>query len=422
MILNIRVNNYLAYSHNTDLSLIADMRIKKLSFNVKEIAGFNVLKSACIYGANNVGKSCLMRAVNSIKNVLLGYVAEVPTNIFNNDNRCSLGVTFDYDGKIYSYDFTYDLTFVSPQVKRGFIYERFAELSMDVHGNIAEREIFVRDMDNNLYKFDGNGELAILLGAVSANNILIYTINNEKYSEVEKCRSILRGFADSIDIINMYNIPIIKTLQVLKDHSDLMKKTVDLIKLADLDIDDYKYIKNVASPVSNEQNILYENALNVIAPEDILYLTSVHKGKAVQSLIFDSTGTKKIVALASYIADALSNGRILIIDELDSSLHFKLTRAIVSLFNNELNASSQLLFTAQDAMLLDCKKLFRKDQIWFAAKNERGAYIYPLSKYTAQKDNIRSETDLIERYKSGEIGELPIPDLISILLGDDEDE
>ena len=247
MILNIRVNNYLAYSHNTDLSLVADMRIKKFSFNVKEIAGFNVLKSACIYGANNVGKSCLMRAVNSIKNVLLGYVAEVPTNIFNNDNRCSLGVTFDYDGKIYSYDFTYDLTFVSPQVKRGFIYERFAELSMDVHGNIAEREIFVRDMDNNLYKFDGNGELAILLGAVSANNILIYTINNEKYSEVEKCRSILRGFADSIDIINMYNIPIIKTLQVLKDHSDLMKKTVDLIKLADLDIDDYKYIKNVAS-------------------------------------------------------------------------------------------------------------------------------------------------------------------------------
>ena len=139
-------------------------------------------------------------------------------------------------------------------------------------------------------------------------------------------------------------------------------------------------------------------------------------------MIFDSTGTKKIVALASYIADALSNGRILIIDELDSSLHFKLTRAIVSLFNNELNASSQLLFTAQDAMLLDCKKLFRKDQIWFAAKNESGAYIYPLSKYTAQKDNIRSETDLIERYKSGEIGELPIPDLISILLGDDEDE
>ena len=80
MILNIRVNNYLAYSHNTDLSLVADMRIKKFSFNVKEIAGFNVLKSACIYGANNVGKSCLMRAVNSIKNVLLGYVAEVPTN------------------------------------------------------------------------------------------------------------------------------------------------------------------------------------------------------------------------------------------------------------------------------------------------------------------------------------------------------
>lgn len=98
------------------------------------------------------------------------------------------------------------------------------------------------------------------------------------------------------------------------------------------------------------------------------------------------------------------------------------TLYIVSLFNNELNTSAQLLFTAQDAMLLDCKKLFRKDQIWFAAKNDEGAYVYPLSTYTAQKDNIRSETDLIERYKTGDIGELPIPDLISVLLEDYDDE
>lgn len=52
-------------------------------------------------------------------------------------------------------------------------------------------------------------------------------------------------------------------------------------------------------------------------------------------MIFDSTGTKKIAAMASYVIEALEQGRILVVDELDSSIHFKLTRAIVAMFNNE---------------------------------------------------------------------------------------
>lgn len=422
MILNIRVNNFLAYAQKTELSLTADMRIKKYYSNVKENNGFNILKSTCIYGANNVGKSCLMRALNSIRNVLLGISAEVPINIYNTSNNCcSLGITFDFEDKVYSYDFTFDLT-VTGQVRRGFVYERFAEVSVDIHGNRNEHEIFIRDMLNEIYRFDGNAELGLLLNAISSSNILIYTVNSEKYKEIENCRHILREFASSIDIINMYNIPVEKTIRVLKEHNALMKRTVELIKLADVDIDDYKYVKNSMNLPNNQHNIPFESALQMVSPEDILYLTSVHKGKPVQSLAFDSTGTKKLVALASYIVDALENGRVLVVDELDSSLHFKLTRAIVSLFNNELNISAQLIFTVQDAMLLDCKKLFRKDQIWFAAKNDTGAHVFSLTDYTAQKDNIRSDTDLIERYKKGEIGELPTPDLLGVLLGEDDDE
>lgn len=421
MILEIRVENFLAYAEMARLSMCADMRIKKFNSNVCERGGFNVLKSACIYGANNVGKSCLVRAMNSIVNVMLGYVAEVPPNIFLGNSVCAFGVTFDYGGKVYSYDFSYDSSKVGNE-KRGFVYERFAEIAIDRYGNMSESEIFVRDMINNEYRFASNAELSMLLGAVSASNILIYTINGAKYKEIENCRNIMRAFAESVDIIDTYNIPIEKTLRVLKGRAALLNKTVELIKFADLDIDDYVYLKDSVPIPNNELQTPYENALQAVAPEDILYLASVHKGKAVQSLTFDSTGTKKLVALASYIADALTNGRILVVDELDSSLHFKLTRAIVTLFNNELNVSSQLIFTIQDALLLDCKKLFRKDQIWFAAKNDKGAYIYPLLKYTAQKDNIRSETDLIERYKSGDIGELPDPDFMDVLLGESKDE
>ena len=48
-----------------------------------------------------------------------------------------------------------------------------------------------------------------------------------------------------------------------------------------------------------------------------------------------------VVGIASYVIEALEQGRILVVDELDSSIHFKLTRAIVAMFNNELNTSAQ---------------------------------------------------------------------------------
>lgn len=426
MILSVRLNNFLVYANETELSLTADMRIKKFISNVYQKDNFNVVKSACIYGGNNVGKSCTIRAINSIRNVLLCLGAEVPTNLFTQNNICSLGVTFLYNEKAYSYDFSFDTTAINNYAK-GFVYERFAEISIDKNGNKSEKELFVRDMLNDNYKFLDNSELSILLKAVSPSNIIIYTINSEKYPIIESYRQILRNFAMKIEILDANDIPIGKTIQIFKENKANCNKIVEIIKLADLDIDDFKYLKHTSSNIKLPPNLPLsvprEYILQAkVAAEDVLCLTSIHKGKAVQSLLIDSTGTKKIISLASYIVEALEKGKILVVDELDSSLHFKLTRAIVSLFNNELNTKAQLIFTAHDGTLLDCKKLFRKDQIWFADKTEDGATLYSLKDFTAKNDSVRSETDLLEKYKLGVFGALPEPDLINILIGDADDE
>jgi len=65
-----------------------------------------------------------------------------------------------------------------------------------------------------------------------------------------------------------------------------------------------------------------EKALDI--PENIMdqiRLVSTYKGVPVPSMIFDSTGTKKIAAIASYVIEALEEGRYLVVDELDSSIH-----------------------------------------------------------------------------------------------------
>ena len=156
-------------------------------------------------------------------------------------------------------------------------------------------------------------------------------------------------------------------------------------------------------------------------------LVSTYKGVHVSSMMFDSTGTKKIAAIASYVIEALEQGRMLVVDELDSSIHFKLTRAIVAMFNNELNTSAQMIFTVHDINLMDCKRMFRKEQIWFVHKDEEGVYVYSLADFTAQQ-GVRDTTDVMEKYRKGALGALPDPELINSLLsiksgvkGDDAD-
>lgn len=119
--------------------------------------------------------------------------------------------------------------------------------------------------------------------------------------------------------------------------------------------------------------------------------------------------------MASYVIEALEQGRILVVDELDSSIHFRLTRAIVTMFNNELNTNAQMIFTVHDINLMDCRRLFRKEQIWFVHKDKERVYVYSLAEFTAN-DGVRDTSDIIEKYRKGAFAALPEPELIKSLL------
>ena len=235
---------------------------------------------------------------------------------------------------------------------------------------------------------------------------------------LEKMKKIIVEFAQKIDILNMNNIPMKKTIELMKNKGDLQKKVVEFIKNADLYMDNFEYVDmdqiKIDDRTENEKPD--EEVLNMREKlMEQIRLVSTYKGVKVPSLIFDSTGTKKIAALASYIIEGLENGRILIVDELDSSIHFKITRAIVAMFNNELNTNAQMIFTVHDINLMDCKRMFRKEQIWFVHKDQDRVYVYSLADFTAQQ-GVRDTTDIMEKYRKGALGALPDPELINSLL------
>ena len=61
MLISLKFNNAFVFFQKTEFSLRADMRSKRLSSNVISSNDHSILKTACIYGANNSGKTCLVR-------------------------------------------------------------------------------------------------------------------------------------------------------------------------------------------------------------------------------------------------------------------------------------------------------------------------------------------------------------------------
>lgn len=411
MISEIRIKNCLSFMEKTVFSLEADKRIRKFAFNYFE-GSFNILKTAGIFGQNNAGKTNLIKCISAIQRILVNRKPEVRPNFFSENPVIELGISFIYNNKKYSCDFKYDVA------KSEYVYERFCEIIKDGFNNEKEDVWLLRDYRSGRFETTDDN-LKEMIGSVAKNAILIYLVDTSKFAFMSRMKNIMENLAAGIDIIDSNNIPINKTLKLLKNKSVTMGKVVSFIKKADVYMEDIYYSDDKKIKVLSDkgEELPQEKALNI--PEqllDLMHLVSVYKGRQVSSLFVDSTGTKKLEALASYVIDALENGRILIIDELDSSLHFRITRAIISMFNNILNTNAQLIFTAHDTNLMDCRKLLRKDQIWFTHKDNSGVYLYPLSRFTAKKTGIRNNTDIAARYKKGVLGALPEPDLIDILL------
>ena len=410
MLVSLKFNNAYIFSQETSFSLKADMRNKRLSSNVIETSVDSVLKSACIYGSNNSGKTCLVRIIRALWSVILSQPGDVTPNLFSNNSVVSISCVFIQDEKEWEYSFSLDTKTME------FIFERFARIDYDQYRNSKEIVYFERDFINQKF-YTKDASLQPSIHLMGRKNILIHVVDVATLPYLEEARNVLMNFANKIVIVDMNNIPLDNTIMMLKNHDSLQKDIVSFIKNADLDLEDFKYEeKNLPFKLPEQKPSEDVIAMQIKQSfEDTLRLTSVYKGVPLPSLLFDSTGTKKIAALASYVVSALKKGLILVVDELDSSIHFKLTRSIVSMFNNELNDKAQLIFTAHDVSLMDCKKLFRKEQIWFVHKDEEGVYLYSLADFTA-KDGVRDTTDIIEKYNRGVLGAIPDPDMIETLL------
>jgi len=413
MFLEFRIQNFEVFNKSIELSFEADFRTKKFLANSFLCSQGNALKSMVVYGPNNTGKTCLIEAIAAYRDVLLNRRFHYDSNIFEDSSIVELGADFLHDDVRYRYNFSFDTE------KEIFVKEMFSKIEVDSYGNKKEIIFFNRDIVRKEY-YSEDKDLERIIKLSSKDSILIYALDTAELPLLNEAKCVLKHLGESIVIVSMETLGPLKTIEALKRPDSIeAKKIVELIRGADLDIDDYKYSEAVEFDLKmddDKDNRLLEAIKKSDKIMDQFRLVSVHRGKPLPSIKFDSNGTKKIIALASYIVEALDKGKILVVDELDAGLQFKLAREIVALFNNMINERAQFICTTHDVSLLDIRTLLRKDQIWFTDKDETRAYLYSLADFTAENSGIRSESDIYEKYSRGILGALPDPALVDALL------
>jgi len=158
----------------------------------------------------------------------------------------------------------------------------------------------------------------------------------------------------------------------------------------------------------------------------IIDIEVIHRGEDGKLKAFpfylESNGTRKMFHLFDFFMDALKNGMLLFVDELDAKLHPLLTRYIINLFHNsETNVGNgQLIYSTHDTVNLN-KETFRRDEIWFAEKDKDGiSEIYALSDYILEDEKnagkkVRNDATYNKDYLTGRYGAIPVLEEFEII-------
>jgi AAA15 family ATPase/GTPase len=213
------------------------------------------------------------------------------------------------------------------------------------------------------------------------------------------------------------------SLKMFDLHSEGYDESLELFKKLQLGFKDIEMVKSDFTPSDLPKNMSIELKAKIIkdfSGTKTTFLNTVHnvynkQGKPIFTISWDqkeheSEGTKKIMDFSGPMFDTLLNGKTLIIDEFDAKLHPLITIYIINLFNNPKTNpnNAQLFFATHDTNLLSTD-IFRRDQIWFAEKDDvEQTDLYSLDNFVfPDGTKVRKDANLEKNYIRGRYGAIP---------------
>ncbi len=441
MITSIKMENFKSFEAPAALNMISSTKIRGKIDHRVNIGNTKLLKYAIIYGANASGKTNLVDCFRLFKDTLREAVPVWATGYYcknHEENRgkdTSTELRFSIDNKFYAYGFTAVLserritgewlyrlyqngnakriferdlhqgnTFTSDLKVTGTEKQRFDTYQKDFEGNTTG--LFLTEMNRNK-KIDVSSKLIEFKTVYHwlIHHIVIFTpnapITDFRYyynaENLNLVNDLIRTFDTGISNIAIEEIDIAELSKMLPKEifDDVMENIHKQMESGN------RYPVRMSMRSATR---FFSIAMDR-AGEPTITTIKLHHGKSFYDFRFEdeSDGTRRLFDLIDMIL-MKDDDTVFVVDELERSLHPKLTAHFLETFNNRhAGRKIQLIFTTHEASIMD-QSLFRRDEIWFVERSgDNNSTIYPLDRFKERYDKVLSKA-----YLEGRYGAIPV--------------
>lgn len=370
----------------------------------EEIAGVKVLKSAVIYGANGSGKSNFIDAISFVKNLVVNSIThqpgqgirQIPHKLSGLGSESTYQVQFVIKGIRYVFGFSLKNLLVSEE----YLY---------YFPNGRQAKIFDRKDEKFTVGSKFRGKFSSCKDVLKPNRLLLSCAAN--FTAVEEVADAFSFFNNELVVYGAENQDNWMNYSLYQINSNEKMRRVVLSLMQDLGMGvkdikvsiDQKKMESIELPpfLTDEfKNMLLQTKVDAISAK------VVYEKFETDLLQDESTGVRKLFALLCPMIDILVNGKVLLCDELEASLHEALVYELVKLFMTiKTDKFAQIIFTTHETGLLNLD-LFRRDQIWFTEMEgtDRSTDLYSL----AEIKNVRKDDNFGKGYITGKYGAIPM--------------
>ena len=427
MLLRATFRNILSFKDEVQISFVAgksDLHSNQV-YRAERRDDISALKSGIIYGANASGKSNIIKAIYIIREIALGrhprYLIEPFKLSAANDTVSKVEVEIKVDTKYYAYGVEFSIQGINEE----WLYEISSR---------TDKLVFTRKA-NSIEPY----EFGTITGGASNAQLLKFishgTPNDKSFlSEyihrngvgLDAIRPAFGWFASRLQII----FPETKYQGLayqVESNALLQEYTKSLLEFFNTGIYDIRHfpIKKEESDLSTEyiNNILARGipgqTISITVNRNMYYLTlgengsyqlskqkAVHLDGAGNEVVFEmeqeSDGSLRMLDFIPMLIDLRMNPRVYLVDEIDRSMHPKLSMKILECYYSTLASErdSQFIFTTHESNLLNLD-LIRADEVWFVEKSNDGAsHMTSLAEYKPREDVQKG-------YLQGRYGAIP---------------
>jgi uncharacterized protein len=421
MLIDFSVKNFRSFRTEQRISFVASNYFKELPDNVFDpklpgLTGVKLLKAIGIYGANAAGKTNVLMALSYLDH----FVETSATELEEGDGTGVEAFALCPDAPRQPTEFA--LRFVAEGVRYHFalVLDRtrvlFECLSAFPKG--VERVWYQRSWDEDTQTHHWGPERPT--GYKRDTRLEGYTRQNALYLSTaakwnqEEVGPAYRWFKQRLRFLRLTGdhpaLPPSFTVKYLNRGANERNAIVRLLRSGDFGLLSVKAAERALTRDDLPKELPGAIAEEVLKDGKQLEVELGHLGVLGKEYPLawedESSGTRKMFALSGPWLDVLEHGYLVGVDELESSLHpamaMELLRLLFGTRHNPHNA--QCLFTTHNPLLLD-PTLMRRDQVWFAEKDEEGATrVYPLSDYKPRSGESES---LLRGYLAGRYGATP---------------